>query len=145
MRQSLHQKPVTGVNYTADKTNSFGGYYSDGFFDRRMIVDGIEAGAKSTTVASGTKDVAYMGRLFFNANTGSGHYNASLFFPFAGHRNSPESGKLRHTGNMTGYWTSTVYDAGSAMFMRFMNADLTTALWGDAKSMGFSIRCVKEP
>ena len=147
MRQSLFQKPRAGVNYTADLSNSLKGFYADGFFDRRKLENGGgNLGKNDRSVAAGTKDIAHYGNLFFNTISGSDRYNASLFFPISGIRDPREvGGPLYHAGAMAGYWTSSVYDGTSAMFLRFIEAYMASAIWADAKTNGYSIRCVKEP
>lgn len=66
------------------------GFYADGFFDRRPIVerdmiDGIERGSgkvsKYKGVSLDTTEAAYGGVLIFNPDN-----NASIFFPAAGRR-----------------------------------------------------------
>jgi len=118
MRQSLFSRPRTNWNHSVDDvSNSVSGYYADGFFDRRPIVSS-ENGVANSTVAVATADVAYVGRLFFNPFEYSESYNASLFFPYAGHRKYEHNlygGDLAFTGNMGEYWTSTVDDYSTSL------------------------------
>jgi hypothetical protein len=145
IRQSLMQKPVTGAGYTSDKSNSIEGYYADGFFDRRQIVSSAN-GVALSTVSAGTRNVAYIGRLFFNPNAGSDRSNASLFFPYAGYRDGGDDGKLTGAGGIDGgYWTASAYSTGSILFMRFQNAYHTAAMWSAPQDEGYSVRCIKIP
>jgi hypothetical protein len=136
-RQSLFVNPQTGYNLNNETTNSIWGYYADGFFDRRRIVN-------ETTVASGTPRVAYIGRLFFNPVANSDHYYASLFFPAAGYRNN-YNGNIGFAGIDGMYWSSSVNNDdgvvdGCLFGIGFNYASLRT---GD-KSYAFPIRAVAE-
>ncbi len=72
------------------------GFYADGFFDRRAHnnpyvgpgVNGYDVREGNTAVAWGTKDIAYIGTLFFNPSTNSPRRNASIFVPGAGYKYS---------------------------------------------------------
>ena len=150
IRQSLFNNPKnTWNNAGNDFSNSVIGYYADGFFDRRPIVSS-ENGTANSTVAVGTADVAYIGRLFFNPRESSESYNASLFFPFSGHRkyeNATVGGDLTFTGSMGSYWTCTRDDAAadpnSVSDMRISATD--AALWRSGScSWGYTIRPVAE-
>jgi len=133
LRQSLFQKPVIGHNKTSDIPNSVWGYYADGFFDRRPITN--------TSVASGTKEVAYIGRLFFNPNTGSDHYNASVFFPAAGQR---YTGALTDAGVYGYYWTSSAYNATNGWGFLVRSSDGSSGYYM-SKGIGAFVRCVRQP
>ena len=127
-RQSLWYVPRAGTtSVTTD--NSISGYYADGFFDRRPIIN--------DAVSMGNGDVAYVGRLFTGTNL------ASLFFPAAGYRSSSD-GSLAATGQQGYYWSSSSYsgtDAWRFLVDVAMNAtDYATSL----RSSGFTIRCVKD-
>ena len=74
------------------------------------------------------------GRKFTDKTTG-----ASIFLPAAGHRGSG-GGTLYSRGSHGYYWSSTVYDASSAHFMRFNSTEQYTD--NASKSCGFSVRCV---
>jgi len=145
MRQSLMWKPLTGVNYASTIANTLKGYYADGFFDRRPLVNGLGTGAINTTVALTTRDVAHIGRLYFNPTAGSDHCNASIFFPFAGVRDATITGQLGRNGTDGWYWTSSASDPSAALFLRFQNADQAASIWILEKDHGISIRCVKAP
>jgi hypothetical protein len=146
IRQSLFWRPVTSQNYTNDLSNSLVGYYADGFFDRRRTVNGLGSGANNTTVASGTRNIAHIGRLFFNPIESSDHYNASLFFPFGGVRNATLGGQLVNTGTDGGYWTSTAtaYAQTDALYLRFQTTFHAAAMWRAPKNLGYTIRCFKD-
>jgi len=141
MRQSLFKAPIEGFNYASDVSNSIWGYYADGFFDRRQIVDG-------TKVSANNRDVAYIGRLFFNSLESSNSRNASLFFPAAGARDHSEvrpGGTLSGVGIEGAYWSASKYEENShkfGSFMRFM--DYSASAWIAYESFGYSIRCVKD-
>ena len=141
LRQSLFLKPLAGANYAVDITNSLWGYYADGFFDRRQIVNGNNAEAPNTTVASGTRDIAYIGRLFFNPISGSDHFQASLFFPAPGMRYY-STGNLSSTGYETQYWTASAVDQDIALGLRIWNEHASP--WKVEKDTGALIRCVKD-
>ena len=108
LRQSLLERPKTGLSYNEDLSNSAYGYYADGFFDRRLIVAGSTSRPnRLTTVAIGTRNIAHSGRLFYNVFSGIAHANASLFFPYGGTRYY-DTGNISDTfGNQTFYWTSS--------------------------------------
>lgn len=117
------------------KDNTQEGFYADGFFDRRPIVnDGY------FSVSSGNASVAYKGVLFFNDSN-----NKSLFFPSAG-RLKDGSGELENRGSGY-YWSSST----GPWYPKANNPAwwLTTNYWHMAigttiKSFGSSIRCVAE-
>ena len=134
LRQSLFLKPQTGFNYSSNLDNSVWGYYADGFFDRRLI------SSNHTAVASGTANVAYIGRLFYNSIPGSDHFCASLFFPCTGNR-YPTSGDLVLSPLEAIYWTASSNDAyGNGL--RIWNSH--AGPWYIEKSAGLQIRCVRE-
>jgi len=117
MSQSLLQYPKKdngGLDYTSDITNSVWGYYADGFFDRRRIVNS-PTGAALTSVAVGDLHIAHIGRLFFNPRAASSHYNASIFFPAAG-----KWGSSPPYGNSVG--THAIYYAAGRTLPSSQNA-----------------------
>jgi len=149
IRQSLWLNPPQGNGNPQlnNYANSIWGFYADGFFDRRKIVNSLNNTA-NCAVSTGNNDVAYIGRLFFNPNSDS---YASLFFPAPGSRgvNAPVGG-LSGTGTFGGYWTSTAFGTGTttAVLLRVASGQTTTTanagLTNFNRAQGISIRCVKE-
>jgi len=153
MRQSLWSNPPTGIAYNSD--NSTWGYYADGYFDRRVLEDSRYSngliGAVSTpksAVNTGTADVAYIGRLFYNPVT-----RASLFFPAGGHRDY-NKGELTEAGARAFYMTSTSQDNKMTWYLNFSSnaGDANTSMSyyinqiqnEYSKASGNFIRCVKQ-
>jgi hypothetical protein len=135
MRQSLFTKFLTGYNNISETGNTLRGYYADGYFDRRYI--------SNMSVAYNTKDVAYVGRIFFNPTVGSDRFNASLFFPGAGSL-LDANGWLGRNGSQGQYWTSTIVTSNSSYAsMLQVREDNHAALWTAHVANGNSIRCVK--
>ena len=125
IRQSLWLNPKDGIS-VSDTTNSVGGFYADGYFDRGLI------NLTNSITGPGLYTVAYnhnfspapfllntatlppgaavnwiflasSGRLFYNPVT-----NASVFFPAGGQNtNGVNSSKIDIMGELGGYWTST--------------------------------------
>jgi hypothetical protein len=136
IRHSLFRNPRTGFNYASDLSNSVWGYYADGFFDRRPITDNI-------AVASGTRDVAYVGRLFYNTTTCPDHYGASLFVPNGGNRNKDSGDLSDNSGTFDSYyWTSSIYDITGGIILRLLSTN--TGPWIGEKTSGAMVRCVRE-
>ena len=135
IRQSLWSNPLSGA--TDATQNSIFGYYADGFFDRRMIVNGpgTSPGANSSVSAS-TRDVAYNGRLFYNTAT-----FASLFFPAAGNRN--DVGQLLNAGSIGSYWTATSVNATGQAWYSLFSPFFSHQNQQGSKSWGYSVRCVE--
>jgi hypothetical protein len=156
----------------ADKANSVensvNGYYADGFFDRRALKSQHAYGISTEkpygntmingAVSIGKKDVAYIGRVFYNDVVGSPGYNTSIFFPAAGHRYV--KGGLLFSGIGGYYWSQnasselvTDPDTGPAyagICMSFMkdpalnyNDATYPARFSYSQPFGMSIRCVK--
>ena len=149
MRQSLWSNPPTGMDYNSD--NSTWGYYADGYFDRRapeISRNTLGEDTETSAVNTGTADVAYVGRLFYNPVT-----RASLFFPAGGHRDY-NRGELTETGSRAFYMTSTSQDNKMTWYMNFSsNTDEANASMDYyiskiqseySKASGNFIRCVKE-
>jgi len=126
LRQSLFLDPVSssGISSTS---NSVYGYYADGFFDRMAI--------SNNSVASGTSNIAHIGRLFYNPDS-----RASLFFPNSGYRNAGNS-NMQDMGIRSSYWTGTMLDNDYAWSM---SLDASDASFKNTlkKSTASSIRCV---
>jgi len=126
--------------------NSVVGCYADGFFDRRAIGNGaagVYIGVNST-VCRDSRDIAHLGKLFYNVNDGEQIFN-SLFFPNAGLRNNT-NGLLNASGFGVAYWSSGIYYAG-------ISAQSGVQLWANgpveamrSAVMGecVSIRCVRQ-
>ncbi len=143
LRQSLFEDLTTGFVYDPNLSNSVFGYYADGFFDRRQIVD-VGRG-RPTTVANGTKDIAHAGRLFYNPFTGFEHAGSSLFFPLGGTR-SQNAGAIGNLGGEAGYWTSSrLTSGGNVHMLRLRELPTPVIIEPEATSgnFGFLIRCVK--
>jgi hypothetical protein len=142
MRQSLYAKPKNGaINFVTVNDGRAWGYYADGYFDRRAIVNSV-SNAVSSAVSASTKDVAYIGTLFFNAASG-----ASLFMP-AGGRRYTSDGDLDYSGYYGSYWSSSSYLATGNPNVS-MGLDLVfqydyIAQSGAGCSYGMPVRCVKE-
>jgi uncharacterized protein (TIGR02145 family) len=143
MRQSLYYAPKNNVVQMTETDGRAWGYYADGYFDRRPIVKsvgGLDAAVNSASaVAVNTKDVAYVGILFFNANNG----NRSLFVPAVGSRYSGGNGTLNNSGSYGHYWSSSAYSQGSGWNLTFNSS---CAYQNDyfSRAYGFSIRCVED-
>ena len=142
LRQSLFMGPLVNgaTGSTTNKHNTIYGYYADGFFDRRELGTPVN-GKLNSAVAEGTRDFAYSGRLFVNQNINGDHYNASLFFPLAGWRNS-STGALSQAGDIGYYWTSSLSAANtaSALYLRDNSVYPNTAAVG----YGMSIRPIAD-
>ncbi len=140
LRQSLWLNPRDDRNNNVD--NSLGGYYADGFFDRWPIVRPVGSGSivDNTAVCINDNRVAYIGRLFFNANT-----NASLFLPITGFR-AQSNGTLNRPGSTGGYHSATAYVDGNTTHSTWSYYhNITNALSSpQSRASGYSIRCVKD-
>ena len=147
IRQSLFKNPLKGMNTNSPSPNALWGYYADGYFDRRPLTS-------NTTVSSGTREVAYVGVLFFNPIIDGKRYNSSVFFPALGWRyynatNKGSDGNLTQAGTVGYYWTSSMYNtqtspATSAGWTLFLNSS-TLGSWRVESPTGAAIRCVKNP
>lgn len=96
LRQSLFIAPPS--NNAIAISSEYGGYYADGFFDRRAIRNENSTSTPRNAVESTTTYVGYAGVVFYNQFN-----NASLFFPFAGVRSL--TGTLGDPGTSGNYWT----------------------------------------
>ena len=123
-------------NLTDILTASFTwGYYADGYFDRRQIVNSPGNSLTNSAVAVTTNNVAYSGRLFFNVST-----NASIFFPSAGFRST--TGTL--TVNAAYYLSRTPHTSTGnawAVWMTKTSNNQGASAYGSAQS----VRCVCNP
>lgn len=126
MRQSLYLNPQNGVSSNRD--NVLYGYYADGFFDRRKIVN-------NASVCVSDYRIGYVGYLFFNPDN-----NHSLFFPLSGLR-SNTNGSLEQTGTYSAYWSGSILNDSDAWVLELgSNSVRQNHL---LKSRAVSIRCVK--
>lgn len=142
IRQSLWYEPRTG-SFGYSRTNSFWGYYADGYFDRRPIEKMQNTDNLETSVSKGTRDVAYVGHLFFNPFFDSNRHNASIFFPASGFRDVYD-GRLRYQGREGRYWTSSTQDNSMPFSWSYsFNSDGGASNVNASRSYGYSIRCVK--
>ena len=149
VRQSLWLNPPNGQDgfnppLLSNISNSVWGYYADGFFDRREIVDAASTNNSHRTLSSvsaTTTDIAHIGRLFYNPNT-----NASLFFPAQGNRNS--SGQLGSMGVTGYYWTSSSESTNNAWYVRLSDDKWnlhSTSMHTMGTNGAVGIRCVYDP
>ena len=131
-------------NLTWDYEASTWGYYADGFFDRRIIVNSAQ-GHANTAVSyylpatdTRNRDVAYIGKIFYDLSS-----NASIFFPAAGLRDIgvSQSGVLANTGYLGVYWSSSPSLASSTWHFTVANTDVDN--YYTFRANGFSVRCVK--
>ena len=168
MRQSFWVDPPAGVvngSSPSVKTNSTGGIYADGYFDRGVIDltgSGTNSAGKNTVyynnglftpaptvVGNGTTPpvldrvfVAASGRLFFNPST-----NASLFMPATGVTNQT-TGSVSSVGEVGGYWTSTSYGNSSSSYGSLLQFDIDDSANGNVFMGSYQgrhmqpIRCV---
>lgn len=142
MAQSLWWKPQ---DTNSNIENAVWGYYADGFFDRLSITDQAAFRGGATTgsaVVTDTSDVAYIGQLFYNPNSGS---NASIFFPAAGWRNGnsgSENSYLHNTGATGCYWSSSANTAAYGYVLQVTSSIASRN--NSRRSFGFSVRCVVE-
>ena len=151
IRQSLWLTP--GVGRAENSNNSTWGYYADGYFDRRQIVNayGGTNAAEMSAVAVNSFQVAYIGNIFFNPTT-----LASLFFPSAGRRDW-QNGDLYNAGGNGYYRTTQYYSAqgsnyrmwhlyffsGASGSYAYMEFDINAS--GSSRTETGSIRCVYGP
>ena len=141
------------------------GYYADGWFDRRKIVQSVTYGAvdgnyliptynspyDKTAVSATTPNVGYIGILFF-----FDIMNTSLFFPITGYRfgdviSEPggKSGGFAQAGASTNYWASDSkagpgwgnYGNPYSLGLNIMSA---TGLSYSLSNYAYPVRCVKQ-
>jgi uncharacterized protein (TIGR02145 family)/uncharacterized repeat protein (TIGR02543 family) len=135
MRQSLYLEPQRGITSSVD--GSAWGYYADGYFDRLPITYQMSS-YPNTTVSPNTKDVAYIGRLFFNAANG----NRSLFAPAAGYRDIISNGLLYYAGNLGYYWSSSARTTDGGWHLGFSEGVAREG--NNNRDGGFTVRCVDD-
>jgi hypothetical protein len=135
LRQSLWLDPQTS---STSNNNTLWGFYADGFFDRRIILNSTTVSYNSATLADPiNRQVAYIGRLFYNQNS-----NASLFLPAPGWRVWDQFGILQQVGSAGYYWTSSTFDDPQSGRMLIMGSN-TVYAGGGRRSYGLSLRCVQ--
>ena len=137
LRQSLWLDPFNGDSFYGSMHNFVYGYYADGFFDRRQIVDGGSYTGHGTlsTVSFTTKEIAHVGGLFFNPNT-----NASLFFPFIGELSFAG---IYNMGTLGLYWTTAYGLSGtSSAAWAMLFSSIYDRMQINASTQSFPIRCV---
>jgi len=142
------------TNYS-NHSNAVWGYYADGFFDRRNIVNAPNmaggSGEARSAVSVSSANIAYAGLLFWNPNN-----NASLFFPGTGYRGiagaANSTSYLVAAGNNGCYLTSsTPYGSsgnyGASVYMGF-GSDATNGrvslMIDGGRGLALSIRCVAD-
>lgn len=87
-----------------------GGFYADGYFDRLSFTLTESGDIYYTTADNNT---AFGGALIYSLTTG-----ASVFFPFAGYRDSGSSFDITDNGLKGAYWTNTLSNgAGSNPYL----------------------------
>ena len=136
MRQTLW---ITGVGAQIPSTNNTDnivwGYYADGYFDRRQIVQGVTANpALLTAVASPGAEVAYRGMLFYNK-----YNNASLFFPVTGYI---PNGTLTQAGKSGHSWTKTNVGTQTLQIGFDPTAPAISNMNNQPSDYAYPIRCV---
>jgi hypothetical protein len=133
MWQSLWEVPLGG--HGSSTTGSVWGFYADGFFDRRSHTHAAYGsdGVDNTAVSIATKDVAYIGRLFYNRVN-----MRSLFFPATGSRIT--DGKLILTGTNGDYWSSS--RPNDRIWSMSISVQQVGLFQGSAY-FGSSMRCVR--
>ena len=153
MTQSLLLDIIIQNTNQITPSNTTWGYYADGWFDRREIVQsGMPISRPYPTVVwLGNKDVAHAGLMFFSAKT-----KAHLFLPMAGDRSNydPSSvlGGLLERFGYWGYYASTTNftsgTGGNSLSRNFRLGSSTSLsgvyIGGSMSSLAMSIRCIRE-
>jgi hypothetical protein len=138
MRQSLYALPKNGEAKMNGTIVRAWGYYADGYFDRRPIVNGIGSSfGGNGAVATGGKDAAFIGNLFFNA----ANDNRSLFMPAAGYRHS-DYGAVIRSGAYGYYLSSSATDFGTCWNLFLNHNEIMQEI--DSRGGVYTVRCVKE-
>jgi hypothetical protein len=123
----------------ASNENTLWGYYADGFFDRRLIIN--------DAVSRNNALVAYIGKLFINSYSPY----SSVFYPASGSRHTNSGALLENSGGSTAglgragyYWSSTPMSNntrnGYAMYVA--GAKVGASNYYDR--WGISLRCVRK-
>lgn len=121
--------------YVSQLPETAGGFYADGFFDRRPV----DAATKGVSLGNG--NTAFAGTLFFDEASAR-----SLFFPSVGRR-AALTGALERQGMEGYYWSTSVagwFPGVAYPAWYFMLSYDRTAPVSDLKSYGMSIRCVEQ-
>ena len=131
----LESLKTTGTGYPTDIKHVWG-YYADGFFDRREIVN------SGTTVATGDEttgiNVAYIGKLVYHPDT-----YASLFLPAAGRRHYSNSSPANP--GFSGMWWSRSpwdYSDNNSYYLESGSSVITGTM---SNNYGLSVRCISDP
>jgi hypothetical protein len=144
VRQSLWEVPQSFKENST--TGSVWGFYADGFFDRRNHTRAFYgvSGTDSTAVSITTKDVASIGRLFYNRDS-----KRSLFFPGSGFRAT--NGPLGGTGGFARYWSSSAPSPSGAWCLYMSDVAAIGPTYGEdayaetpSRRFGFAVRCVRD-
>ncbi|MDR1526128.1 MAG: fimbrillin family protein, partial [Dysgonamonadaceae bacterium] len=140
MRQSLWEVPQSST--TSSTAGSVWGFYADGFFDRRSHTHAAYGmnGVANVAVSSTTKDVAFIGTLFYNRDS-----QRSLFFPASGYRgsNSGTAGRIEWFGSNGFYWSSSGRLSDFGWGLSFY-ADASVRMGYSARNAGCAVRCVRD-
>ncbi len=143
LRQSLFSTPPGNSSVSAQAT-MYGGYYADGFFDRRAIrnENSTNTAEPNNAVEIATTYVGYAGVVFYNQFN-----NASLFFPFTGYRD--QRGILSIPGTQASYWTVTASGTYTSWHLNLVwsnltnyNNQATVNFNSNYRYMAYPIRCV---
>jgi hypothetical protein len=138
IRQSLYAVPKDGNTPMDETTGRAWGYYADGYFDRRQIVNAVGSNAASNSAVSvSTKDVAYIGILCTNPASG-----ASLFMPAVAYYRFRTNGVLDYSGNIGNYWSSSAFQLGDGWSLLFDSGRLEQSY--STRAHGLTVRCVAE-
>ena len=128
---------ATDLDYCSILAETIFGYYADGFFDRRQIVNAAANSNSGTFCAvSSEETIAYRGTLFFNPNT-----NASLFFPASGRR-AYTNGALESSGNIGDFWTRPT--SSQVVYRMGLSSGTILPSISLYRQYGLSVRCVKQ-
>ena len=140
-RQSLWLNPQNGT--TGNSNNAINGYYADGFFDRRAIVNGAGTSpGTNSSVSNSDYRIAHRGHLFYNSDPLSNRYNASLFFPNSGYRDGNASGTLYFTGSSGYYYSSSSVTTIESWY--FYASSTLVRMNSSYRLNGFPLRCVRQ-
>ncbi len=125
-----------------------GGYYADGFFDRRLVVDHPirpDGGGRLMVHAQDGYKSAYGGTLYYNGNKASANYLASIFFPWSMSRYDIEGEEMSVN---TYYWTNAKNSSNQRPYVLFTHGiNPYTLVFGTSDSQPrtsyVNVRCVQ--